>query len=140
MLTNEDFEFTLFDRVNAIRDTIAKNGEGNFYLSYSGGKDSTVLSRLIDIALPGNRIPRVYINTGIEYVDVVKFVKEMAAEDDRFVILPPKQSIKAVLERYGYPFKSKEHSYYLGVYQRNGLTKTSIDYLGMGRKTRRMHI
>ena len=65
-MSDEDFELTLFDRVNVIRDTIARNGEGNFYLSYSGGKDSTVLSHLIDMAVPGNRIPRVYINTGIE--------------------------------------------------------------------------
>ena len=41
--------------------------EHNAYLSFSGGKDSTILSALIDLALPYNRIPRVYADTGIEY-------------------------------------------------------------------------
>lgn len=63
-----DYELELFDRINAIKDTITKYGEENFYLSFSGGKDSTVLHYLLDIALPNNNIPRVFINTGIEYI------------------------------------------------------------------------
>ena len=34
----EDYELTLFDRLNMIRDTINKYGEEKFYLSFSGGK------------------------------------------------------------------------------------------------------
>ena len=49
--------------------------ELNAYISFSGGKDSTVLSHLVDEALPGNAIPRVYLNTGIEYKAVVTFVE-----------------------------------------------------------------
>lgn len=105
-----DYELLLFDRLNVIKDTINKYGEQNFYLSFSGGKDSTILHHLIDMALPNNRIPRVFINTGIEYNDIVNFVKELASKDDRFVILKPTKPIKQVLEKYGYPFKSKEHS------------------------------
>ena len=70
-----DNEFILFDRLEVIRKTIQEYGEENFYLSFSGGKDSTVVHHLLDMALPDNRIPRVFINTGIEYVDIVKFVK-----------------------------------------------------------------
>lgn len=103
-------EFLLQDRLGVIRDTINKYGEENFYLSFSGGKDSTVVHHLLDMALPGNRIPRVFINTGIEYNDIVLFAKKMAKEDDRFEILLPKQNIKQMLERVGYPFKSKEHA------------------------------
>ena len=51
------------------------NLEENAYISYSGGKDSTVLSHLIDEALPNNKIPRVYLNTGIEYLMIVSFVE-----------------------------------------------------------------
>ena len=114
-----DYELTLFDRKNVIKDTINKYGEENFYLSFSGGKDSTVLHHLLDLALPGNKIPRVYINTGIEYADIVAFVKELAEHDDRFVIVTPKVPIKPMLEKYGYPFKSKQHSHNLMIYQRN---------------------
>lgn len=69
-------EFLLEDRLNVIRDTIAKYGEENFYLSFSGGKDSTVVHHLLDMAIPGNRIPRVFSNTGIEYNAIVEFVRE----------------------------------------------------------------
>ena len=60
-------EFLLEDRLGVIRDTITKYGEENFYLSFSGGKDSTVVHHLLDMALPNNKIPRVFSNTGMEY-------------------------------------------------------------------------
>lgn len=103
-------EFILADRLGVIRDTIKKYGEENFYLSFSGGKDSTVVHHLLDMAIPGNRIPRVFANTGIEYNAIVEFVREKAREDDRFEIIQPKHNIKKMLDEVGYPFKSKEHS------------------------------
>lgn len=72
-----DNELLLFDRLEIIKSTIKKYGEENFYISFSGGKDSTVLHYLVDMALPDNKIPRVFINTGIEYNDIVNFVKEL---------------------------------------------------------------
>ena len=80
-------ELILFDRLEVIRKTIGKYGESNFYVSFSGGKDSTVLHYLIDEALPNNTIPRVYINTGIEYNDILKFVREMNNADERIEIV-----------------------------------------------------
>ena len=77
-----DNEFLLQDRLQKIRQIINKYGEENFYQSYSGGKDSTVLSHLLDMAIPGNKIPRVYANTGIEYrliLDVVEREREGAS-------------------------------------------------------------
>ena len=73
-------EFLLEDRFGAVRDTIQKYGEDNFYISFSGGKDSTVLHHLVDMALPGNRIPRIFINTGIEYQFIVEYVRERERE------------------------------------------------------------
>ena len=73
-------EFLLQDRLNVIRDTINKYGEENFYLSFSGGKDSTVVHHLLDMALPENKIPRVFSNTGIEYNAIVEFVRERERE------------------------------------------------------------
>ena len=69
-------EFLLADRIQKIQ-SINKmyDLENNAYVSFSGGKDSTVLSRLIDEALPNNKIPRLYLNTGIEYLMVVSFVE-----------------------------------------------------------------
>ena len=129
-------ELTLFDRIAVIQETNKQYDlESNAYISFSGGKDSTVLHHLVDMALPGNKIPRVFINTGIEYNYIVEFVKDLAKNDDRFIILNPTKPIKKVLEENGYPFKSKQHSHNLEVYQRNGMTKTNIQYLGLGSKT-----
>ena len=121
-----DNEFILFDRLEVIRKTIQEYGEENFYLSFSGGKDSTVVHHLLDMALPENRIPRVFINTGIEYVDIVKFVKGLAEKDDRFVIVNNTKNIREMLEKEGYPFKSKYHSRAWSDYQKGN--KMGINY------------
>ena len=64
-------EFLLQDRITKIRSINEQyNLLENAYLSFSGGKDSTILHYLLDEALPGNNIPRVYVNTGIEYKDI----------------------------------------------------------------------
>lgn len=115
-----DNEFLLQDRIQKIQQIIGKYGESNFYMSYSGGKDSNVLSALIDMAIPENKIPRVYANTGIELNAVKDFVKDKAANDSRFVIITPKVPIKQMLQEVGYPFKSKEHSQYVLRYQSKG--------------------
>ena len=126
-----DNELLLFDRLNVIKDTINKYGEENFYLSFSGGKDSTILHYLLDQALPNNQIPRVFINTGIEYQAIVDFVKDLASKDNRFVILQPTQPIRPMLEKYGYPFKSKQHSHNVMVYQHSGIGLSVKRYLGI---------
>lgn len=41
-----------------------------------------------------------------------------------------------MLEEYGYPFKSKEHSQKLSYYQHSGYGKTVLNYLGKGTKER----
>ena len=122
-------EFLLMDRITKIKSTIEKYGEDKFNISFSGGKDSTVLSALVDLAIPGNRIPRVYADTGIELNMIRDFVYELKESDDRIQIIKPAQSIKRVLETYGYPFKSKKHSKKVGTYQRHGMTATAMHYL-----------
>lgn len=92
-------ELILFDRLEVMRKTIGKYGESNFYVSFSGGKDSTVLHYLIDEALPNNTIPRVYINTGIEYNDILKFVKEMQKSDERIQIVNSNVHIPSMLKQ-----------------------------------------
>jgi 3'-phosphoadenosine 5'-phosphosulfate sulfotransferase (PAPS reductase)/FAD synthetase len=70
-----DNEFLLMDRIQKIQQIVGQYGEENFYISFSGGKDSTVLSALVDMAIPKNTIPRVYANTGIEYRLILEFVE-----------------------------------------------------------------
>ena len=128
-------EFILADRIQKIKSiNELYDLENKAYISFSGGKDSTVLSRLIDEALPNNKIPRLYLNTGIEYLMVVSFVERERERDARIQIVQSKQNIKKMLEAVGYPFKSKEHSQKVSYYQNSGMTKTVINYLGQGDK------
>lgn len=124
-----DEEFILTDRLDVIKKTIEKYGEENFYISFSGGKDSTILHYIIDMAIPNNRIPRVFINTGIEYIDMVKHVKELAKSDNRIIIFNSNVNITQMLRKYGYPFKSKEHANKVAIYQNSGIGKTVKTYL-----------
>lgn len=124
----EDYELTLFDRIEVIKTTINKYGEGNFYISFSGGKDSTVLSHLVDMAIPNNNIPRVFIDTGIEYLAIREFVLTKAKADERFQIIKPSKPIRKLLEENGYPFKSKEHSMKVGLYQKGSRAKNIMAY------------
>lgn len=129
------FKFLLQDRIQKIKSIDEKYDLKNkAYISFSGGKDSTVLHYLIDVALPGNKIPRVFLNTGIEYKYIVDFVRQISAKDERIKIISPKQNVREVLEKYGYPFKSKEHSQKVALYQHSGMIKTVSDYLGNGNK------
>lgn len=104
-------EFLLADRIQKIKSmNELYDLENNAYISFSGGKDSTVLHYLIDEALPNNKIPRVFINTGMDYKLILKFVRNMAEKDSRFTIWTVGKNIKETLNEVGYPFKSKLHS------------------------------
>lgn len=131
-----DYEFMLEDRIAKIRAINEQYDlEHNAYISFSGGKDSTILHYLIDMALPNNKIPRVFINTGIEYKLIREFVKRERERDSRIVIVNQTRNIKQTLEKYGYPFKSKQHSHNLCTYQNSGFTKGVKAYLGMEKTT-----
>lgn len=101
-------ELLLLDRIQVIQSANKKYDlENNAHLSFSGGKDSTILHYLLDMALPNNKIPRVYSDTGIEYQLVRQFVYELAKTDDRIKIIKPAKPITKMLQEVGYPFKSK---------------------------------
>lgn len=132
-----DYELLEIDRIAKIQSINKQYDlENNAYLSFSGGKDSTVLHYLLDLALPGNKIPRVFINTGIEYEYIVDFVKQLEQKDSRIQIVNSNVNIKKMLEIEGYPFKSKEHSLKLGEWQKGSIAKSNIYYKEMSGKSR----
>lgn len=90
-----------------IQEWIDYYGEDKVYVSFSGGKDSTVLLDLVRQVNPN--IPAVFIDTGLEYPETKEFVKTI----DNVTILRPKMSFKQVIETYGYPMVSKEQANYL---------------------------
>ena len=76
-------------------------GEDGVYISFSGGKDSTVLLHLVRSLYP--EIEAVFCNTGLEYPEIVKFVKDIP----NVRILKPELTFKQVIEQKGYPVISK---------------------------------
>lgn len=74
---------------------------GDVYVSFSGGKDSTVLAHLVRDMYP--EVPLVFSNTGLEYPEIQAFAKKMGAE-----IIRPKMRFDEVISEYGYPLISKE--------------------------------
>ena len=77
-------------------------GLDGVYVSFSGGKDSTVLLHIAREIYPG--IKAVFVDTGLEYPEIRNFVKGF----DNVEWIRPKLTFKQVIEKYGYPFISKE--------------------------------
>lgn len=88
---------------NRIRDWY-EYFDGQVYVSFSGGKDSTVLLHIARELYPD--IEAVFVNTGLEYPEIRKFVKTF----DNVTILRPKMRFDEVIRKYGYPIISKDTS------------------------------
>lgn len=85
--------------------------DGQVYVSFSGGKDSTVLKHIIDGMY--DDVPALFVNTGLEYPEIQKFVKDI--KDGKYdcfnsdvEIVRPEMRFDEVLKNYGYPVFSKE--------------------------------
>ena len=76
--------------------------DGNVYVSFSGGKDSTVLLHLVRSIFPD--VPAAFAHTGLEYPEIV----EHALSFDNVMVLRPKLNFRQVIEKYGYPVVSKD--------------------------------
>lgn len=96
------------------------------YVSFSGGKDSTVLANIARKIDP--RVPLVFVDTGIEYPEIRKFVRSFINDQEQptrlkindclcevykksnIYIMHPSMGFKQVIDIYGYPVVSKEVS------------------------------
>lgn len=87
-----------------IREWVNEFGTDGVYVSFSGGKDSTVLLHIVREMYPS--VPAVFCDTGLEYPEIREFVRTF----DNVEWLKPKMSFRQVIEKYGYPFISKELS------------------------------
>ena len=98
---------------NRIREWVNEFGVDGVYVSFSGGKDSTVLLHIVRGMYPD--IEAVFVNTGLEYPEIQKFVKTF----DNVTILRPKMRFDEVINKYGYPIISKEVAQRLHEFRRN---------------------
>lgn len=86
---------------------------GQVYISFSGGKDSTVLKHLVETTIGGmynpdtdlfEYVPSVFVNTGLEYPEIQKF----AMSQPNVITVRPEKRFDEVIKEYGYPVISKE--------------------------------
>lgn len=87
-----------------IRGWVDEFGEDGVYISFSGGKDSTVLLDIVRRDYPN--IEAVFLNTGLEYPSVRQF----ALSKENVTELRPTMNFRDVIIKYGYPIISKEVS------------------------------
>lgn len=80
---------------------------GQVYVSFSGGKDSTVLKHIVDSMY--DDVPSLFVNTGLEYPEIQKF----AMSQKNVITVRPEMRFDEVIKNYGYPVISKEISHKL---------------------------
>jgi hypothetical protein len=88
-----------------IRAWVNFYGVDGVYISFSGGKDSTVLLDIVR-SMYFRRIPAVFVDVPTQYPEL----KEFATSFDNVTVVKPKISFAAVCEKYGFPLISKEVS------------------------------
>lgn len=113
--------------------------QGKCCVSFSGGKDSTVLLALIKLCediytIPQGGIPAVFCNTGIELgvtVDFVRWARDNWYSNVR--IIRPTVSFDHVLKTEGKPMLSKLKSEYLNRWHRGQRTECVMQNLIRGK-------
>ena len=99
-------EIKIGKSLRRIEEFIDYYGENGVYISFSGGKDSTVL---LDLVRKVNKnIEAVFVVNPVQ-PETFKFIKTI----DNITILKPEMTFEEVVKKYGYPFISKEQANYL---------------------------
>lgn len=87
-----------------IRNWVNEYGEDGVYISFSGGKDSTVLLDLVRQDYPN--VKAMFVDVSTQYPELKQFVETF----DNVDVIKPAIGFAQVCEKYGFPIFSKEVS------------------------------
>lgn len=97
---------------NRIREFVNYYGEDGVYVSFSGGKDSTVLLSLVRGMYPNTEA--VFLDTWLEYPQL----REFANKFYNVTVIKPEKSMKQIIEDDGWCFPSKDVAEAIDAYRR----------------------
>lgn len=102
--------------VDAIRAFLREYSSSGTYISFSGGKDSTVLADLvwqIDAS-----VPAVFLDTWMEFPQLRRFVHQFS-EGHELIVIKPEKTMKQIIDECGWCFPSKDVAEAVDAYRRN---------------------
>lgn len=129
-------EYKIMITESLVLNAVRTFGSEHLYISFSGGKDSTVLSHMIRKTYP--QILHLFADTSCEYPETISFVDEMNASGINITIVVPTDrrgipwTFDRVVSELGYPVFSKAVANGIRTYRhaRTDITKqNSIEYM-----------
>lgn len=109
--------------LGTIDEFVGRLGIDNVYVSFSGGKDSTVMFDLARKIYPN--ILAVFCSTGNEYPDIIRFVNRLKNDGANIQIIRPKMTPRQVWEKYGFPLIGKEQAQKIHRIRINPMSKSA---------------
>lgn len=89
-----------------IDEWVGEYGDDGVYISFSGGKDSTVLLDIVRNVCGHKDVKAMFVDVPTQYPEL----KEFAETFENVDIIKSKKSFAEVCEKYGFPLISKEVS------------------------------
>lgn len=123
MLQALPLDVKILKSMQRIREWIDYHGEDKVYISFSGGKDSTVLLDLVRKINPS--IVAVFSDTGLEFPEIRQFVQKQ----ENIAVVKPNSTFKDVIIKYGHPVVSKKTSSNLYKLKELNLSERYRNYL-----------
>lgn len=107
---NERLSWSLDQKIDHTLVTIENAlsySDNNAYVSFSGGKDSTILLYLARRIKPD--IKAVFFNTTNEFPEIYQFIKD----SEGITTINPNTNLRKVIDKCGFPLVSKEQAQYI---------------------------
>lgn len=117
--------FLYSEAITKLKDYVALNKIplNKICLSFSGGRDSTIMLKMVEDLGWKNQIRVVFFNTSMEFEATLDFVNKKISEGWNIDITKPKKTMPQIYKEYGKPFHSKYASEMI-----NRLQKHSFDF------------